>query len=95
MKDLIENRQGVVVGMVVMIASIFCVAILFAVSMPAAGLVWDSVMPLYPAEFLPQATQTMNMINTVSGVTLIVLVIGCIIYGFALAHRRDPIDMPG
>ena len=86
------NRQGAVVGLIVMITSIFCVAILFAIGMVAPGVIWETVLQ-YP---LPvQAIQTINLMNTVSGITLIVLVIGCIVYGWALAHKRDPYDMPG
>lgn len=89
---LTRNNQGVVVGLVIMICTVILTAIMFAVSMPAAGIIWESILQY---DLPPQAMVTMNLLNTVSGITLIILVIGTIAYGVALAMRRDPYDIAG
>lgn len=91
MISLRSDNRGVVVGLIVMIASIICVALLYIVSMPAVGMIWDVISPGLPS----RATPTMNLLNNVCGWTLLVLVIGTLLYGAALAFKRDPVDLVG
>lgn len=87
---LATDQRGIVVGMVVMIASIFVVAILFITTMPAVGILWDTI---YPSGYPSYAEQTMNLLNNVCGWTLLCLIVGCLAYGVALAAKRDPYDV--
>jgi type II secretory pathway component PulF len=91
LRNFVANKQGIVVGMVVMIVSVFAVALLYIVSMPAVGLIWTALTPGLPT----QAISIMSMLNNVCGWTLLVLVIGCLAYGAALAFKRDPVDVMG
>ena len=86
-----HDTHGVVVGLVIMIVSIFIVAILFVSTMPAVGIVWQAVIPMLPTERLP----IMDLMNNVTGWTLLILVLGCLAYGAALSFKRDPVDIPG
>lgn len=95
MQSFLADKRGVVTGLIVMVASIFCVAMMFILTMPAAGLIWESVLPLFPSGIPAQVNQTMSLLNVVSGVTLLVLVIGCLAYGLAHATSRSPIDVQG
>lgn len=72
-----------------MIASIISVALLYIVSMPAVGIIWDAILPDLPS----RASPTMTLLNNVCGWTLLVLVIGTLVYGAALAFKRDPVDV--
>ena len=89
-KTLQSNRQGIVVGMIVMITSVIIVALLYALSLPALNIIWDYVSPNLPANL----TNQMTLVNNVCGWTLLILVIGCLAYGLALAMKRDPYDTP-
>lgn len=91
MRNFKNNQQGIVVGMVIMIATIFVVAIMYIVTMPAVTMIWANVTPLLPTRDAP----IMNMLNNVCAWTLMALIIGTIVYGAALAGRRDPYDTPG
>ena len=91
MRNFIKDKRGNVIGLVVMIATIFCVAIMWVVSMPAVTKVWDAV---FPGAYPTYAAGTMNMLNNVTGWTLLVLVIGTLVYAAALMLRRDPYDIP-
>jgi|WetSurMetagenome_2_1015567.scaffolds.fasta_scaffold74327_3 hypothetical protein len=91
MKNLATNNQGVVVGLVIMIASTIAVAMMWIVTMPAVGLIWDAISPGLPTRAMP----IMDMMNNVCGWTLLALIIGCIAYGAALSFRRDPVDVQG
>ena len=96
MQSFFMDKRGVVTGLIVMVASIFVVAMMFILTMPAAGLIWDAVTPLFPSGAgSAQINQTMSLINVTSGLTLLVLVIGCLAYGLAHATSRSPIDVPG
>ena len=86
-----RNQQGVVVGLVIMIVLVISVAMLYIVSMPAVGIVWNAVTPMMPASAQP----IMSLLNNVCGWTLLVLIFGCLAYGAALAFKRDPVDVPG
>lgn len=89
-KSFVSDERGIVIGMVIMIVSIITVALLWIVTMPAVGLFWESVMPQIPVSYYP----IMDMLNNVCGWTLLVLVIGCLAYGAALAFKRDPVEVP-
>lgn len=77
--------------MAVMIASIFVVAMLFILSMPMVTAIWAITTPMLPVDQLP----IMDLLNNACGWTLIILVVGTIIYGAVSAFRRDPVDVPG
>ena len=91
MRSFRRNNRGIVIGMVIMIATIFVVAMMWIVSMPAVTLIWASITPDLPDQDIP----IMNMLNNVCGWTLLALVIGTLVYGAALAGKRDPVDVPG
>ncbi len=45
MRNIIHDNRGNVIGLVVMIATVFIVAIMWVVSMPAVTKVWDAAFP--------------------------------------------------
>ena len=91
MRNFIKDQRGNVIGLVVMIVTVFAVAIMWIVSMPAVTKVWEAV---YPGAYPAYAAGTMNMLNNVTGWTLLVLIIGTLVYAAALMLRRDPYDIP-
>jgi hypothetical protein len=91
MRSFRKNKQGIVIGMVIMIATIFVVAIMWIVTMPAVTMIWANIAPNLPEQDIP----IMNMLNNTCGWTLLALIIGTLVYGAALAGRRDPVDVPG
>jgi hypothetical protein len=94
MRNFVTDKQGGIIGLTIMIVTTILVAILFITTMPAAGVIWQSVIPMFPNGTPPSVQQTMNLLNVVSGVTLLILVGGTILYGLADATRRDPYDVP-
>jgi hypothetical protein len=86
----LKQREGIVIGMVLMVVSILVVGIAWIVTMPMAVIVWQSINPMLPAEDMP----IMNMLNNVCGWTLLVLIIGCLAYGAALVYQRVYYDTP-
>ena len=90
MKSLIKDRNGNVIGMVVMIMLCFLFAILWIATMPAVGMVWNIVGPNLPVE----ASGTMDMLNNACGWTLLIFIIGTIIYGAAWATHRNVVEYP-
>lgn len=89
-KNILSDYRGNVIGLAVMIATTFIIAIAWIVTMPAVGLFWDAIDPMMP----DVALSAMGLLNNVCGWTLLVLVIGTLAYGLALAFRRDPVDLP-
>lgn len=89
MRRLLRNCEGVVIGLVVMVILDVMFAMLWIATMPAVGLVWDIVSPNLPA----RAAATMTMLNNVCGWSLLILVVGTLVYGAAWATHRDPVDV--
>lgn len=90
MRNLIENREGNIIGLVLMIILCFVFAIIWIATMPAVGLIWDIVAPNLPTRAQP----TMDMLNNVMGWTLLFWVVGTIIYGAAWATHRNVLETP-
>ena len=91
MRNFRSNTHGIVVGMVVMLASLILVGIAWAVTTPAVGLFWNAITPL-------MSTEHVGIIDTMNNVfawTFLILVVGLLAYGAALAFRRDPVDVEG
>lgn len=68
-----------------MIVFDFVFAMLWIATVPAVLPVWAIVTPNLPA----QGAVTMNLLNNVFGWTLIVFIVGTIIYGAAYSTRKD------
>lgn len=90
MRSLRYDNKGNVLGLVVMIMLCFLFAILWIATMPAVGMVWNIVSPNLPAE----ASGTMDMLNNAMGWTLLVFIVGTIIYGAAWATHRNVVEYP-
>jgi hypothetical protein len=90
-QSFIQDTRGVVIGLVVMIATCIVTAMMWIISMPAVMAIWNNLLPIMPVQALP----TMYLMNNVCGWTLVILIVGTIAYGAALSFRRDPVDVQG
>ena len=91
MRNFRSNQNGIVVGMVVMLATLFLIGIAWVVTSPAVGLFWNAITPLMPTEHIT----ILDTMNNVFAWTFLILVVGLLAYGAALSFKRDPVDVEG
>lgn len=83
--------MAALIGLVAMIILDFTFGMLWISTVPAVLPVWAIITPELPA----QGTGVMNLLNNIFGWTLILLIVGTIVYGAAYAMRRDPVEYAG
>ena len=91
MRNFRSNQNGIVVGMVVMLATIILIGIAWVVTTPVVGLFWNAITPQMPTEHLG----ILDTLNNTFAWTFLILIIGMLAYGAALSFKKDPVDVEG
>ena len=92
MRNFRRDRRGIVAPLVVGIPLIMVVTILWVVSMVPAAEVWDALTPMMPNTANTQST--MNMLHNAAGWTLLITVVGVLVWMGVWAFQREVVDIP-
>lgn len=90
MRNFRKNQRGIIAPLAVGIPLILVTVMCWVVIAYPVQTIWDSLNPMMPTS----THGTMSMLNVVMGLTLVIEVVGILVWMGVNSYRKEIVDVP-